>query len=288
MSSSNNNTLGHIVVFGNEKGGCGKSTAAMHATIALMRLGYTVGTMDLDARQGSFTRYLTNRFHHVLRGGAHQPIPNHIPISNSDEKTESVQFFMAVESLAKENDFVVIDTPGADSHLSRLAHRHADTIVTPVNDSLIDLDVLADINPDSLVIRGASVYARSVMAAREYRKKVMNRDTRWIVMRNRVSTLVMKSKRDIETILQSLSPRLGFDYITGFSERLAFRDMFLKGLTLLDLDSSKMSATQLSAKQEVSQLVRAIVPDEKRYALIRRRSEGLKVVQTAQQGHGRA
>lgn len=278
----NDNTVGHIVVFGNEKGGCGKSTAAMHATVALLRLGYKVGTIDLDARQGTFTRYLSNRFQTVLREGKNIPSPTHMPIKRSDALTlkekqdeESAFFFMALEEQTRENDFVVIDTPGADSHLNRLAHRFADTLVTPVNDSMVDLDLLADIDPVTLEVRGPSTYAKSVMAVREARKSELGLGLRWIVMRNRINPTNLKSKRDIEAMLQNLSGRFGFTYIQGFSERIIFRDMFLKGLTLLDLDGAEtgtgFSASQLAARQEVRYLAHALVPEDMRIALMRRK-----------------
>jgi chromosome partitioning protein len=50
-----------IVVLGNEKGGSGKSTTAMHLAVALLRQGKRVGTIDLDARQGTFSRLIENR-----------------------------------------------------------------------------------------------------------------------------------------------------------------------------------------------------------------------------------
>lgn len=277
-----NTTVGHIVVFGNEKGGCGKSTAAMHATVALLRLGYSVGTIDLDARQGTFTRYLTNRFETVKRTGKDLPAPDHMAIAVSQAATlkereddESSFFFRALEELTRDHDFVVIDTPGSDSHLNRLAHRFADTLVTPVNDSMIDLDLIADIDPDSLAVRGPSFYAKHVMQVRESRKKELGLDFRWVVMRNRMNPSNLKSKRDIETLLTDLSANMNFKYIPGFSERIIFRDMFLKGQTILDLDGAEtgkgLTNSELAARQEVRYLVHAIVPQEQRIALMKRK-----------------
>lgn len=289
--AANTSTVGHIVVFGNEKGGCGKSTAAMHATVALMRLGYKVGTIDLDARQGTFTRYLANRFKGVAKGGDNQPMPTHMPIERSTaatlqarENEESAFFFMALEELTRENDFVVVDTPGSDSHLNRLAHRFADTLVTPVNDSMLDLDLIADLDPETLEVRGPSFYARHVMDVRDHRKNELGLPMRWIVMRNRISPLNLKSKRDIEATLSKLADEYKFRYLAGFSERVIFRDMFLKGLTLLDLEGAEtganMTNSQLAARHEVRLLVAAIVPDEMRVALIKRIRKPDKVVQT--------
>ena len=282
MTIANSGKVGHIVVFGNEKGGCGKSTAAMHATVALMRLGYRVGTIDLDARQGTFTRYLGNRFQSAMREHKHIPMPTHMPIRRSDAATlkdkqdeESAFFFMALEEQTRDHDFVVIDTPGADSHLNRLAHRFADTLVTPVNDSMVDLDLIADIDPETLAVRGPSVYSKAVMQVRESRKAELGLGFNWVVMRNRINPTNLKSKREIETLLMHLSSRFGFRYIQGFSERIIFRDMFLKGLTLLDLEGAEtgkgLSSSELAARQEVRYLVHAIVPEDMRIALMKRK-----------------
>jgi len=275
-------SVGHIVVFGNEKGGCGKSTAAMHATVALLRLGYKVSTIDLDARQGTFTRYLANRFETVKRSGKDLPSPNHMAIAPSTAPTlkereddESSFFFRALEELTKDHDFVVIDTPGSDSHLNRLAHRFADTLVTPVNDSLIDLDLIADIDADSMAVRGPSFYAKQVMQTREARKNELGLGFRWVVMRNRMNPSNLKSKREIESMLTDLSKTLDFAYIPGFSERIIFRDMFFKGLTILDLAGAEtgkgLTTSELAARQEVRYLVHAVVPPEMRIALMKRK-----------------
>lgn len=262
--------LAHIVVFGNEKGGCGKSTAAMHAAIALMRLGFTVGTIDLDARQGTLTRYLKNRF--ALGAGLNidLPMPVHMPIMKSeatsleDRKNEELSFFfMAVEELSKTCDIVIIDTPGTDSHLGTLATRYADTLVTPVNDSMIDLDLLADFDPYTMEPKGPSVYTRAVQAVNGDRKRDGLAPLRWIVMRNRINPMNLKSKRDIEQALTALSQQLGFTYLQGFSERVVFRDLFLKGLTVLDMDvatGKSLTMSQLAARQEVRMLVTTLIP----------------------------
>lgn len=276
------NSLSHIIVFGNEKGGSGKSTAAMHAIVALMRLGYNVGTIDLDARQGTLTRYLGNRFETIKSTGASQPMPTHMPITPSRAQTledrkkeESEFFFQALQELSQKNDFIVIDTPGADTFLSRLAHRFADTLVTPMNDSMIDLDLLAHLDPKTAEIKDISIYAKHVLHVRNRRHTELGLPLRWVVMRNRMNHLNQRSKRDIENTLTKLSDKLGFQYIQGFSERLIFRDMFLRGLTVLDLPGAatgeNMSTSELSARQEVRLLTHAIVPPQMRVALIQRK-----------------
>ena len=41
----------HLIVLGNEKGGSGKSTTAVHIAVALAHDGQRVGMVDLDGRQ---------------------------------------------------------------------------------------------------------------------------------------------------------------------------------------------------------------------------------------------
>ena len=64
-----------------------------------------------------------------------------------------------MDVLGHTHDFVVIDTPGHDSPLMRLAHSMADILVTPLNDSFVDLDVLGSLDPDTLEVTGTSHYA---------------------------------------------------------------------------------------------------------------------------------
>src|ERR1700752_3088384 len=65
------------VVLGNEKGGSGKSTVAMHIAIALIKSGQRVATIDLDTRQKSFTHYIENRRAWARHVGRDLGIPDH-------------------------------------------------------------------------------------------------------------------------------------------------------------------------------------------------------------------
>src|SRR5581483_1446777 len=64
-----------VIVIGNEKGGSGKTTVAMHVAIALSVAGASVAALDLDLRQKSFTRYLENRAAWARQGQHQLPIP---------------------------------------------------------------------------------------------------------------------------------------------------------------------------------------------------------------------
>jgi chromosome partitioning protein len=74
----------HVIVLGNEKGGSGKSTTAMHLLVALLRDGHSVGALDLDLRQQSFFRYLTNRDLYAKRIGSPLLAPRRIEIRRSE------------------------------------------------------------------------------------------------------------------------------------------------------------------------------------------------------------
>ena len=261
----------HIIVFGNEKGGSGKSTTAMHTAIALLRLGYRVGTIDLDARQGTLTRYLKKRFDYITRNNEHLPSPAHMAIEKStcetvaEQQAEEESFLiMALEELNHVCDFIVIDTPGTDSFLSRLAHSYADTLITPMNDSFIDLDLLADIDMKNYEIKGPSVYSRMVDTQRGIKQMRDGTGIDWIVMRNRVTHLNTNNNKIISELLETISKLAEFRLAPGFGERVVFKELFLKGMTLLDLKEDQdegLTMSQISARQEVRNLIIEIKPE---------------------------
>ncbi len=268
----------YIIVLGNEKGGSGKSTTAMHVAIGLMRLGYRVGSIDLDARQGTLTRYMANRFETVTRDKLDLPSPLHFPIERSKAETISAQeesdsgfLLMALDELSFAVDFIVIDTPGSDTYLGQLAHSYADTLITPMNDSFVDLDVLARIDPTTREIRGPSVYTRMVESARLAKQERGGTSASgpidWIVMRNRLSSLDARNKRDVGEILERVASSYHFRLAPGFGERVIFRELFLKGLTLLDLKEipdHQMTMSTIAARQEIRELMRCIAPESRR------------------------
>ncbi len=277
-----------ILVFGNEKGGCGKSTLAMHVAIGLLRLGFSVGSIDLDSRQGSFSRYLRNRFDTVrrLEGDVHGlegMSPTHIRFmpsgSDADKGTRRnlhAGTFLtgAINELSPHHDFIIIDTAGRDCYINRLAHSFADTVITPVNPSYIDLDLIADINPVGQSINGAGLY--TAMIAEQRRNKLSRvitedisaRSIDWIVVPNRLQKKTdqnahMLKEQDfiVNEILPDAAQKFDFKMVSGFTERALFRDLFLKGLTLLDLAEVKqqdLSLDIVQARQEVRTVVEAI------------------------------
>ena len=257
----------HVVVLGNEKGGSGKSTTAMHVAVALMKAGQKVATIDLDSRQGSFTHYVANRRAWGQRARLDLELPVHFCVSRGEglkiEENEAVEFAgfaQAVTAVEHTHDFVVIDTPGADSYLTRLAHSMADTLITPLNDSFVDFDVLGTIDPETYALTGTSHYSEMVREARRQRRIVDGQYTDWIVVRNRLSMLGSRNKRLVGEGLNELSGRLGFRFVDGFAERVVYRELFPRGLTALDaIDEATLGTrpnmSHVTAREEVQGLL---------------------------------
>jgi chromosome partitioning protein len=260
----------HVVVLGNEKGGSGKSTTAMHVAVALMKAGQRVATIDLDSRQGSFSNYIGNRRGWAQRAKLKLELPVHFRVTRGEgmrieenEAAEFAGFASAITSVEHTHDFVVIDTPGTDSYLTRLAHSMADTLITPLNDSFIDFDVLGTIDPETFALTGTSHYSEMVREARRQRRIVDGRLTDWVVVRNRLSMLGSRNKRLVGAGIDQLSGELGFRFIDGFAERVVYRELFPRGLTALDpIDETTLGArpslAHVTAREEVQALLAAL------------------------------
>jgi chromosome partitioning protein len=257
----------HVIVLGNEKGGSGKSTTAMHVAVALLKAGQRVATIDLDSRQKTLTKYVENRRAWARRARIDLELPTHYHVRRGEgvrvdenESTEFAGFAEAVTAAERSHDFVVIDTPATDSYLMRLAHSMADTLVTPLNDSFVDFDVLGSVDPATFSVVGESHYAEMVRHARRQRRIVDGSLTDWVVVRNRLSILGSRNKRAIAESLNELGLRLGFRAVDGFAERLVYREMFPRGLSALDnLDretlGTRPSMAHVTAQREVGALI---------------------------------
>jgi chromosome partitioning protein len=257
----------HVVVLGNEKGGSGKSTTAMHVAVALMNVGQRVATIDLDSRQKSFTHYIEHRRAWAKRARLDLTLPVHFCVArgttlklDENEAIEFTGFADAVSSVEKSHDFIVVDTPGTDSYLTRLAHSMADTLVTPINDSFVDFDVLGTVDATSYAVTGESHYAEMVREARRQRRLIDGMHMDWIVVRNRLSMLGSRNKKLVGEGLTELATRLGFRCADGLAERVIYRELFPRGLTALDtLDEATLGArpnlAHVTARQEVMTLI---------------------------------
>jgi chromosome partitioning protein len=260
----------YFVVLGNEKGGSGKSTSAIHIIVSLLREGYAVGAIDLDARQGTLAGTLAARRHFVESKGIDLPLPDFRSVFRSNhehraeaEAEERETFNTAVAELVNGGaEIIVIDCPGADTHLSRFGHSHADTLITPINDSFVDFSMLAKVEPDNHDIINPSIYSEMVWEARKNRFTRDRGKFDWIVMRNRLAASEARNKRDVGETLELLAKRIGFRTVKGFGERVIFRELYLQGLTLMDVKEANigiaMGLSHVAARNEVRALVSAI------------------------------
>ncbi|MBY0565568.1 MAG: division plane positioning ATPase MipZ [Hyphomonadaceae bacterium] len=254
----------HVIVVGNQKGGAGKSTVAMHLLVALMRSGRRTGALDLDIRQRSLTRYIENRGRWIAARGSTVPLPQVLDLHESAQRSldlaeaeEEAAFRTALRRLTETCDFIVIDSPGGDSFLARLAHAHADTLITPLNDSFVDFDLLGDIDPACADIVRPSVYSEMVWESRKKRALAAGTPIDWVVLRNRTSPsrIEAKNKTRVGEALKTLSQRIGFRLAPGFSERVIYRELFPNGLTMLDLDGAhELGMQHVAARQELRDL----------------------------------
>jgi chromosome partitioning protein len=261
--------VAHIIVVGNEKGGAGKSTVSMHIATALARMGHRVGVLDLDLRQKSMARYIANRNATMERHGLDLPTPTYRELPEIDQASLSPgeniydrRLSQAVAGLEAESDFIVIDCPGSHTRLSQVAHTLADTLVTPLNDSFVDFDLLAHVDGETGAIRGPSVYAEMVWNARQLRAQAGLTPIDWVVVRNRLGAQAMVNKEKMGKALGDLARRIGFRTAPGFNERVIFRELFPRGLTLLDLRDAgvlgQMNISNVAARQELRDLLKAL------------------------------
>jgi chromosome partitioning protein len=260
--------LAHIIVVGNEKGGSGKSTTSMHIATALARMGHRVGALDLDLRQKSFGRYVENRVAYLARMGLNLPSPEYRDLPEAEmarlapgENIYDYRLSAAITALEPEKDFIIIDCPGSHTRLSQVAHSLADTLVTPLNDSFVDFDLLAKMDMETGRVKGPSIYSEMVWSARQLRAQAGLKPIDWIVLRTRLGAQQMHNKRKVGEALEDLSRRIGFRVAPGFAERVIFRELFPRGLTVMDLKDTGVDVLNLSnvaARQEVRELMVAL------------------------------
>jgi chromosome partitioning protein len=265
-----NRTGTHVIVVGNEKGGSGKSTTAFHLAIYLLYQGFRVASIDVDSRQQTFTNYVKNRRNWAQARDLQIPHTTHyhLPLTRSDsikenQKLEFDLFRQAVIEVEGKADFLIVDTPGFDTHLTRLAHSLADTLITPLNDSVIDLDVMAHVDPVTGEPREMSHYARLVQRARTERLSIDGQTIDWVLVRNRISMLSSRNMRLVQSGLEKIAVRLGCRVAEGIAERVIFRSLFPTGMTVFDpLDEDLLgglpSMSHISARQEYRMLAEAL------------------------------
>ena len=249
----------HKIVFANEKGGTGKSTTAVHVAVALAYQGARVGAIDLDPRQRTFYRYFENRLETEKRRGIELPgaavgVFGGPSVDALDEM---------VAEISEGLDYLVFDTPGRDDIYARHVATQADTLVTPLNDSFVDFDLIGQVDAETFKVKKLSFYAELIWDARKKRGLATVREGRremdWIVLRNRVQHVEARNMRRIDEALAELSRRVGFRSAPGLSERVIYRELFPSGLTLLDKGHlGDLGTSHLVARQELRNLVKGL------------------------------
>lgn len=274
----------YVIVVGNEKGGAGKSTVAMHLVCALLHGGASVVAMDLDVRQQSMGRFFSNRRKWCAANGVELPQPlerrlseNDAALADADPAVATERFLAAYNQARREAEFIVVDTPGADTPLSRAAHAKADLIVTPINDSFVDFDMLGQVDPVTLDLVKPSLYSETVWESRKRRLAYERRSIDWLVLRNRLATTEARNRKRLDERVQALSRRVGFRVGPGLRDRVIYRELFPFGLTIADLSGSvrpvSVSLSHVAARQELRAIMKALGLEHYTLQAVERRAE---------------
>ena len=258
----------HIITISNEKGGTGKSTVSMHLAVFLMQEGFKVAVVDMDGRQGTLSKYVENRKKFAIQNHINLIVPQLVTVAPRDNSVEYPNHIseieLAMSELSKQYDAIIIDTPGGKNYLFEEAHKLADTLITPISDSLIDLNVLSEIDKDNPTKNHAGHYAQFVWEMRKYRaqrgKKLLN----WIVVGNKISPLNSRNKTMFFEHLNNIAKLYGFRVADGIKDRVIYKELFLQGLTVLDVKTEalkgRLTMSHLAAKQEIKSLAEYICP----------------------------
>ncbi|MES2906562.1 MAG: division plane positioning ATPase MipZ [Pseudomonadota bacterium] len=259
----------HVIVIGNEKGGSGKSTLAIHLAVALLSEGFRVATLDLDGRQQTLTNYVRNRRKYALAKNTFLPTPEHQLLEQAEHESTRTNkwsdyeaFTRILTNLEKRADFIIIDTPSMHCPLTRLAHAAADTLVTPMNDSLLDLDVIARVTPETSAILGPSIYSETVQTARDERALDEAPALDWVVVCNRLVDAKAGVSKSVHAMLEKMGAQFGFRTVGTLSEHIIFRDYFDKGLTALDsiesFGANRPTVDHMASRSEILNILQSL------------------------------
>jgi len=258
-----------VIVVGNEKGGAGKSTIAIHTAVALLHAGAKVAVLDLDLRQQTLGHFFANRAQWLSANSAEAPMPHVHPVSSdgaalakATDGEALARFEEAFGECTEDADFVLIDTPGADTAISRAAHGLADLIVTPMNDSFVDFDMLGVVDPVTLELKRHSLYSETVWESRKARAARDRKMIDWVVLRNRLAPTEARNRKRLDERVEALSRKVGFRVGPGLRDRVIYRELFPFGLTVADLSTGvrpvAMSLQHVAARQELRALMTSL------------------------------
>ena len=258
------NSKAHIIVIGNEKGGTGKSTLAMHLAVKLLLENFKIAVIDLDGRQGSLSKYIANRRSFCAKNNISLPTPVHYIFEPLPDEANRSEITDLIAELSTKFDAVIIDTPGSKNYLFELAHQYPHTLITPITDSLVDLSAIADFDPDTGEILHAGHYAEFVWEAKKSLAAKGLPYLNWVVCGNKISPIRSKNKNIVFAKLENLAKLYGFRFTPGLKDRVIYKELFLDGLTVLDLTREelhrRMTMSHLAAKMELTDLAEFIFP----------------------------
>jgi chromosome partitioning protein len=266
--SERNGGRPRVIVVGNEKGGAGKSTLAALISTAMLYRGAKVAVIDADLRQQTLSRFLANRRSWLPRAQVEAPVPLEYKLADdptllalADPEEAVRRFESAIGMAMADSDLLVVDTPGSDTPLSRAVHLQADLVVTPMNDSFVDFDVLGQVDPLSLQLIRPSLYTEVVLEARDMRHH-HGRRLDWVVLRNRMAAADGRNRERLTHGLEALADEVGFRMGPSLRERVAYREMFPFGLTIADLAPglrpAGVSSPRHAARDELNALLVAL------------------------------
>lgn len=258
-----------VIVVGNEKGGAGKSTVVIHLATALLHMGAKVAVLDLDLRQQSVAHFFHNRRTWASAAEVVLPMPldyrlgdDPVQVAKADAEEALARFETAFNEALGEADYIIIDTPGADTALSRAAHAKADMIITPMNDSFVDFDMLGQVDPVTLDLVKPSLYAEAVWEARKRKMMFERKSVDWLVLRNRLASTEARNRKRLEERVDALAKRVGFRVGPGMRDRVIYRELFPFGVTVIDLSTTvrpvPVALSHVAARQELRALMQAV------------------------------
>jgi chromosome partitioning protein len=233
-----------IIVIGNTKGGVGKSSVAILLSIALLYKGYKVALLDTDSKQGSSYKYINNRKNYISESSIDLPCPafhllsqefDFLEINDNISETSEEKAFKKIIDGFVGFHFLIIDTPGNDCFVLRNSIKNANILISPVTESFFDISALFwKVFNEEKEEYIPSDYVKFIWNERK-KKIVEKKNLSWVVMLNRVSNIQTSNKKITQSLVNEFSKTLGFSVIKGLYERNIFKELFEKGLTVLDL-----------------------------------------------------